>query len=157
MSNSNDANQGFTTRAIHHAYDPYSGYGALNPPLYLSSTYTFPTVEDGAARFAGEQEGFVYSRVGNPTTALLEARIANLEGGEAALVTASGQPQRIGRVPAGELAGASSSAASGMTSHSLVPKAAKAVGIGFEELCWRILETSLAREQAAGCREPRWP
>ena len=90
MSNSNDANQGFTTRAIHHAYDPYSGYGALNPPLYLSSTYTFPTVEDGAARFAGEQEGFVYSRVGNPTTALLEARIANLEGGEAALVTASG-------------------------------------------------------------------
>ncbi|HEX9195389.1 MAG TPA: methionine gamma-lyase [Azonexus sp.] len=90
MSNSDDSNQGFTTRAIHHAYDPYSGYGALNPPLYLSSTYTFPTVEDGAARFAGEQEGFVYSRVGNPTTALLEARIANLEGGEVALVTASG-------------------------------------------------------------------
>ena len=90
MSNSNDSEHGFNTRAIHHAYDPYSGYGALNPPLYLSSTYTFPTVEDGAARFAGEQEGFVYSRVGNPTTALLEARIANLEGGEAALVTASG-------------------------------------------------------------------
>ena len=82
---------GFSTRAIHHAYDPYKGAGALNPPLYLSSTYTFPTVADGSARFAGEQEGFIYSRVGNPTTALLEARIANLEGGEAALVTASGQ------------------------------------------------------------------
>ena len=67
------------------------GHGSLNPPLYLSSTYTFPTVEDGSARFAGEQAGFVYSRVGNPTTALLEARLADLEGGEAALVTASGQ------------------------------------------------------------------
>jgi methionine-gamma-lyase len=82
---------GFSTRAIHHAYDPYAGPGALNPPLYLSSTYTFPTTADGSARFAGEQEGFVYSRVGNPTTALLEARLANLEGGEACVVTASGQ------------------------------------------------------------------
>jgi methionine-gamma-lyase len=87
-----DSNRaGFSTRAIHHAHDPYAGAGALNPPLYLSSTYTFPTVADGSARFAGEQPGFVYSRVGNPTTALLEARLANLEGGEAALVTASGQ------------------------------------------------------------------
>lgn len=90
MAKSENSGKGFSTRAIHHAYDPYAGHGALNPPLYLSSTYTFPTVEDGAARFAGEQAGFVYSRVGNPTTALLEERIANLEGGEAALVTASG-------------------------------------------------------------------
>ena len=82
---------GFATRAIHHAYDPYEGHGALCPPLYLSSTYTFPTVADGTARFAGEQPGFVYSRVGNPTTVLLEQRLANLEGGAAALVTASGQ------------------------------------------------------------------
>jgi methionine-gamma-lyase len=82
---------GFATRAIHHGYDAYAGHGSLNPPIYLSSTYTFPTVEDGSARFAGEQAGFVYSRVGNPTTALLEARLAELEGGEAALVTASGQ------------------------------------------------------------------
>jgi methionine-gamma-lyase len=81
---------GFATRAIHHAYDAYAGHGALNPPIYLSSTYTFPTVEDGSARFAGEQAGYVYSRVGNPTTVLLEQRIADLEGGEAALVTASG-------------------------------------------------------------------
>lgn len=81
---------GFSTRAIRHGYDPYAGHGALNPPIYLSSTYTFPTVDDGSARFAGEQEGFVYSRIGNPTTCLLEQRIANLEGGEAALVTASG-------------------------------------------------------------------
>lgn len=87
----NPPRPGFATRAIHHAYDAYAGHGSLNPPVYLSSTYTFPTVEDGALRFAGEQAGFVYSRVGNPTTALLEARLAELEGGEAALVTASGQ------------------------------------------------------------------
>lgn len=90
MTQSKGPRKGFTTRAIHHGYDPYEGLGALNPPLYLSSTYTFPTVEDGSARFAGEQPGFVYSRVGNPTTSLLEQRIADLEGGEAALVTASG-------------------------------------------------------------------
>jgi len=91
MTPDEQTRRGFSTRAIHHAYDAYAGHGSLNPPLYLSSTYTFPTVEDGAARFAGEQAGFVYSRVGNPTTALLEARLADLEGGEAALATASGQ------------------------------------------------------------------
>ena len=91
MSNDDKSRAGFATRAIHHGYDAYDGHGSLNPPVYMSSTYTFPTVEDGAARFAGEQAGFVYSRVGNPTTALLEARLAALEGGEAALVTASGQ------------------------------------------------------------------
>ena len=90
MARNTDSRPGFSTRAIHHAYDPYEGHGALNPPVYLSSTYTFPTVEDGAARFAGEQGGYVYSRVGNPTTVLLEQRIADLEGAEAALVTASG-------------------------------------------------------------------
>lgn len=91
MASEKKTPNGFSTRAIHHAYDPYEGAGALNPPLYLSATYTFPTVADGSARFAGEQAGYIYSRVGNPTTALLEARLANLEGGEAALVTASGQ------------------------------------------------------------------
>ena len=91
MTSPDKPRPGFATRAIHHAYDAYAGHGSLNPPIYLSSTYAFQTVEDGSARFAGEQAGFVYSRVGNPTTALLEARLADLEGGEAALVTASGQ------------------------------------------------------------------
>jgi methionine-gamma-lyase len=90
VTDTKDGRQGFSTRAIHHGYDPYAGHGALNPPLYLSSTYTFPTVEEGAARFAGEQPGFIYSRVGNPTTHLLEQRLADLEGGEAAVVTSSG-------------------------------------------------------------------
>jgi len=90
MNRSNNDKKGFSTRAIHHGHDPYEGHGAVNPPIYLSSTYSFSTVEEGRARFTGEQEGFVYSRVGNPTTVLLEQRIADLEGGEAALVTASG-------------------------------------------------------------------
>ena len=81
---------GFATRAIHHGHDPYSGAGDVVPPIHVGATFAFPTVEDGSARFKGEQAGFVYARVGNPTTALLEARLADLEGGEAALATASG-------------------------------------------------------------------
>lgn len=81
---------GFSTRAIHVGHDPYAGVGSLNPPVYLSSTFAFPTVEEGAARFAGEQPGYVYSRVGNPTVAVLEQRLADLEGAQAAVVTASG-------------------------------------------------------------------
>ncbi len=83
--------KGFSTRSIHHGYDPYAGVGSLTPPVYMSSTFAFPTVEDGGARFSGEQAGYVYGRLGNPTTALLEARLADLEGGEAAVVTSSGQ------------------------------------------------------------------
>lgn len=82
--------EGFATRAIHHGYDPYAGYGSLVPPIVQSSTFTFPTAEDGAARFAGEQGGFIYGRLGNPTTAILESRIANLEGAEACVMTSSG-------------------------------------------------------------------
>lgn len=90
MADTPGKKKGFSTRAIHLGYDPYSGSGDLNPPIHLSSTYTFPTVEEGSRRFSGEQAGYVYSRVGNPTTVLLEQRLADLEGGEAALVTASG-------------------------------------------------------------------
>jgi methionine-gamma-lyase len=83
--------RGFSTRSIHHGYDPYSGVGSLNPPVYMTSTFAFPSVEEGAARFSGEQPGYIYGRLGNPTTALLESRLADLEGAEAAVVTASGQ------------------------------------------------------------------
>ena len=80
----------FSTRAIHHGYDPQSHQGALNPPVYMSSTFTFDTAESGGAMFAGEKEGHFYSRISNPTLDHLEQRIANLEGGEAGLCTASG-------------------------------------------------------------------
>ncbi len=83
-------NGGFATRAIHHGYDPYGGYGSLTPPIHVSSTYTFPTAEAGGRRFAGQEDGYIYTRLGNPGTRLLESRIANLEGGEDAVVTGSG-------------------------------------------------------------------
>ncbi len=81
---------GFATRAIHHAYHSSAEHGALIPPLHLSSTFTFASAEQGGAMFAGEQSGHIYSRISNPTLALLEQRIANLEGAEAGLATASG-------------------------------------------------------------------
>lgn len=73
-------NTGFSTRAIHHGYDPQSHGGALVPPVYQTATYAFPTVEYGAACFAGEEAGHFYSRISNPTLALLEQRMASLEG-----------------------------------------------------------------------------
>jgi len=81
---------GFTTRAIHHGYDSAQHHGAVNPPLYLSSTFAFPDVQTGSQVFAGEASGYAYTRLGNPTLALLESRLASLEGGEAALAFASG-------------------------------------------------------------------
>ena len=85
-----DDSYGFSTRAIHHGYDPQSHQGALVPPVYQTATYAFPTVEYGAACFAGEAGGHFYSRISNPTLALLETRMASLEGGEAGLALASG-------------------------------------------------------------------
>ncbi|WP_412461574.1 methionine gamma-lyase [Pseudomonas sp. SC11] len=81
---------GFSTRAIHQGYDPQSHGGALVPPVYQTATYAFASVEYGAACFAGEQAGHVYSRISNPTLALLEQRMASLEGAEAGLALASG-------------------------------------------------------------------
>jgi methionine-gamma-lyase len=86
----NNPPQGIATRAIHFGYDPQSEHGALTPPLHLTSTYAFETAEAAGETFAGDRAGFVYSRVGNPTSDLLERRIANLEGGEAAVANASG-------------------------------------------------------------------
>jgi methionine-gamma-lyase len=80
----------FATRAIHAGYDAASHQGALNPPIYWSSTYAFDSAEQGAARFAGEEPGMIYSRVTNPTVANLETRLASLENGEAALAFGSG-------------------------------------------------------------------
>jgi len=81
---------GFATRAIHHGYDPLAHQGSLVPPVYQTATFAFPTVEYGAACFAGEEGGHFYTRISNPTLALLEERMASLEGGEAGLALASG-------------------------------------------------------------------
>lgn len=81
---------GFSTRAIHYGYDAQDHHGALVPPIYLSATFAFPTAEYGAGCFAGEESGHFYTRISNPTLALLESRMATLESGEAAVAFSSG-------------------------------------------------------------------
>lgn len=81
---------GFSTRAIHHGYDPLENGGALIAPIYLTTTFAFPTAEYGASCFAGEESGHFYTRISNPTLALLESRMASLENGEAAVAFSSG-------------------------------------------------------------------
>jgi methionine-gamma-lyase len=83
-------NAKFQTRAIHHGYDAQQYHGSLNPPIYMTSTFAFNTVQQGADAFEGDNDHYIYSRLGTPTQALLESRLANLESGEAALATASG-------------------------------------------------------------------
>lgn len=90
MTRRNSDKNGFATLAIHHGYDPMEERGALTPPVYMTSTFAFPTTAEGGDRFAGTAGGYVYTRLGNPTQALLEERLAVLEGAEAALATASG-------------------------------------------------------------------
>jgi methionine-gamma-lyase len=84
------ARTGFSTRAIHHGYDPLDHQGALVPPIHLSATFAFPDTDDGMRRFSGDAAGYVYTRIANPTLALLEARLASLESGAAAVVFGSG-------------------------------------------------------------------
>ena len=81
---------GFGTKTIHagHQKDPVSG--ALCTPIFQTSTFVFDSAEQGGRRFALEEPGYIYSRLGNPTNTQLEDKIALLEGGEAAMSTASG-------------------------------------------------------------------
>ena len=83
-------NKKFATQAIHggHKKDPVSG--ALTTPIFQTSTFVFDSAEQGGRRFALEEDGFIYSRLGNPTNMQLEEKIALLEKGEACLSTASG-------------------------------------------------------------------
>lgn len=81
---------GFSTRAIHHGYDPADHQGALVPPIHTSATFAFPDVAYGARCFAGQEPGYFYTRIANPTLALLEARLASLEQGAGAVVFGSG-------------------------------------------------------------------
>jgi len=78
------------TACVHAGSPPDPLYGSVAPPIYQTSTFVFASPEEGAARFAGEEPGYIYTRMGNPTTALLEASIAELEEGTSALATASG-------------------------------------------------------------------
>ncbi|BFM10073.1 methionine gamma-lyase [Simiduia litorea] len=78
------------TNTIHGGKTSQGEFGPLSTPIYQTSTFVFDTVEQGAERFAGEAQGHIYSRLGNPTVDELEARMALLEGTEAAAAFGSG-------------------------------------------------------------------
>src|SRR5208282_1475108 len=79
------------TIAIHGGFDHDPATKAVAPPIYQNVAYEFDSADHGAALFNLELEGFRYSRIANPTTDILERRVAQLEGGVAALAVASGQ------------------------------------------------------------------
>ena len=81
--------KGFSTTSIHGS-SMKDQYGSLIMPIYNSSTFIFDSTAQGAARFALEEPGYIYSRLGTPTCTALEETLAKLEHGEAGLVTATG-------------------------------------------------------------------
>ena len=83
-------NCGFGTKAIHAGNVKDVQYGALTTPIYQTSTFVFDSCEQGGRRFAGAEAGYIYTRLGNPTVSVLEAKVAALEGGEACVAAASG-------------------------------------------------------------------
>ncbi len=89
-----------TTQMMSYGYDPFMSEGAVKPPVFLTSTFVFRSAEESAAHFdiafgrrqaaAGESGGLVYSRFNHPNLEIVEDRLALLDGGQAAAVTASG-------------------------------------------------------------------
>ena len=80
---------GFNTKLV-HAGIPQDPLGSVVTPIYQTSTFAFKNAKEGADRFAGAADGFIYSRIGNPTTSALEENVAQLENGFGATATASG-------------------------------------------------------------------
>ncbi|MDC7123701.1 bifunctional o-acetylhomoserine/o-acetylserine sulfhydrylase [Cellulomonas fimi] len=81
----------FETRQIHAGQAPDASTGARALPIYQTTSYVFDSAQQAADRFALKELGPIYTRIGNPTTEVVENRIANLEGGVGALLVASGQ------------------------------------------------------------------
>jgi O-acetylhomoserine (thiol)-lyase len=82
---------GFNTRALHAGYQPEPTTGARAVPIYQSTSFVFEDSDHAAALFALQKFGNIYTRIMNPTTAVLEERVAALENGVAALAMSSGQ------------------------------------------------------------------
>ena len=91
MAGMTDRSWGFRTRAVHAGHVPDAATGARAVPIYQSTSFVFSDTADAASLFALQKYGLVYSRIGNPTVAVLEERLASLEGGLGAVATASGQ------------------------------------------------------------------
>ena len=90
MSKTNKETPGFETLSIHAGSRPEPVTGARNTPIYQTSSYVFEDTEHAADLFNLSRFGFIYSRLTNPTTSVLEERLATLENGKGAVATASG-------------------------------------------------------------------
>jgi O-acetylhomoserine (thiol)-lyase len=86
-----DRQLGFNTRALHQGYSPDSATGARAVPIYQSTSFVFKDSEHAARLFALQEFGNIYTRIMNPTTDVLEQRVASLENGMAGLAMSSGQ------------------------------------------------------------------
>ena len=85
-----DRMPGFNTLAIHAGAAPDAATGARATPIYQTTSFVFDDVDHAASLFGLQAFGNIYTRIGNPTCAVLEERVAALEGGTAALAVASG-------------------------------------------------------------------
>lgn len=86
-----DRKFGFNTLALHAGQRPDAATGSRAVPIYQTTSYVFDDTDHAAALFALQRFGNIYTRIMNPTNAVLEERIAALEGGRGALATSSGQ------------------------------------------------------------------
>ncbi|GAA1283213.1 O-acetylhomoserine aminocarboxypropyltransferase/cysteine synthase [Pseudonocardia aurantiaca] len=86
-----DRRWGFRTRAVHAGHVPDAATGARAVPIHQSTSFVFEDTTDAASLFALQKYGLIYSRIANPTVAVLEERLASLEGGLGAVATSSGQ------------------------------------------------------------------
>ena len=85
----NTEKSGFNTKLI-HAGEINDQFGSATVPIYQTSTFSFKSAEEGAKCFAGESDGYIYTRIGNPTINALERQIATLENGFGAIAVSSG-------------------------------------------------------------------
>ena len=92
---SEDRKLGFNTRALHEGYPPDPTTHARAVPIYQTTSFTFDNSEHAAALFGLQQFGNIYTRIMNPTTDVLEKRVASLEGGVAGLAVSSGQAAQL--------------------------------------------------------------
>src|SRR5688572_13134888 len=90
-----DRQFGFNTRALHAGQRPDPATGARAVPIYQTSSYVFDDPDHAAALFNLQRLGHIYTRISNPTTAVLEERMAALEGGVGALAVGSGQAAQL--------------------------------------------------------------
>ena len=82
-------NLGFGSKLV-HAGAQHDPYGSVTVPIYQTSTFAFANAQNGADRFAGTADGYIYTRLGNPTIHALEVSVADLENGFGGIATSSG-------------------------------------------------------------------